>query len=78
MYYSEGPAIYVENLGFRYFIYFSLFTPYTTGKFAMLVAGWEGVDTARASKVLKEGTPALSGQKVLLNTATSTVTVITA
>ena len=53
-------------------------SPYTTGKFAMLVAGWEGVDTARASKVLKEGTPALSGQKVLLNTATSTVTVITA
>ena len=53
-------------------------SPYTTGKFAMLVAGWEGVDTARASKVLKEGTPALSGAKVLLNTATSTVTVITA
>lgn len=53
-------------------------SPYTTGKFAMLVAGWEGVDTERAAKVLKEGTPAISGQSVLLNTATSTVTVITA
>jgi len=53
-------------------------SPYTTGKFAMLVAGWEGVDTARAAKALREGTPALTGQKVLLNTATSTVTVITA
>ncbi|MGB9708038.1 MAG: hypothetical protein ACPLXC_01790 [Candidatus Pacearchaeota archaeon] len=53
-------------------------SPYTTGKFAMLVAGWEGVDTERAAKALKEGTPAISGQSVLLNTATSTVTVITA
>lgn len=53
-------------------------SPYTTGKFAMLVAGWEGTDTERAAKSLKEGTPAISGQSVLLNTATSTVTVITA
>jgi len=53
-------------------------SPYTTGKFAMLVAGWEGVDTERAAKALKEGTPAISGQSVLLDTATSTVKVVTA
>lgn len=53
-------------------------SPYASGKYALLVAGWEGVDTQRAAKALKEGTPALSGTSKLLSTATSTVTVITA
>jgi hypothetical protein len=50
---------------------------YAAGKVAMLVAGYEGVDTARAATVLKEGTPAISGTSVLLETATDTVTVAT-
>lgn len=51
-------------------------SPYTTGKYAMLVAGWEGTDTTRAAKALREGTPALAGMSTTLNTATSTVTVL--
>ena len=52
-------------------------SPYAAGKYAMLVAGWEGIDTARATKALKEGTLRLEGKAVLLNTATSTVGVST-
>ena len=51
-------------------------SPYAEGKYAMIVAGWEDTDTARAAKVLREGTPTLTGDKVLLDTATETVTVI--
>jgi len=53
-------------------------SPFATGKFALLVAGYSGVDTQRAAKALAEGTPALTGMSALLNTATSTVSVITA
>lgn len=53
-------------------------SPFATGKFALLVAGYSGVDTQRAAKALAEGTPALTGASALLNTATSTVSVITA
>jgi hypothetical protein len=53
-------------------------SPFATGKFALLVAGYSGVDTQRAAKALAEGTPALTGVSALLNTATSTVSVITA
>lgn len=48
--------------------------PYAEGKYAMLVAGWEDVDTARAAKALRYNTPALSGTSVLLDTTTETVT----
>jgi len=51
-------------------------SPWTTGKFAMLVAGYEGTDTLRAAKVLREGTPAISGESVVLNTATEAVTIV--
>ena len=51
-------------------------SPYAEGKYAMVVAGYEDADTARAAKVLREGTPTLTGDKVLLDTATETVTVI--
>ena len=50
-------------------------SPYATGKYAMIVAGWEGADTRRAAKALVEGTPAMSGTSVLLDTATDVVTV---
>lgn len=49
-------------------------SPYTSGKVAMIVAGWRGVDTQRAAKALYNGVPALSGQEAKLNTVTSTVT----
>ncbi len=50
-------------------------SPYATGKVAMLVAGWSGEDSRRASKALATGTPALSGNEALLVTATEQVTV---
>ncbi|MCX8194231.1 MAG: hypothetical protein N3G19_02610, partial [Candidatus Pacearchaeota archaeon] len=56
-------------------------SPWTTGKTAMLVAGWEGVDTQRAAKALREDTlkTQLAGKtSALLNTATSTVSLIEA
>lgn len=51
-------------------------SPYATGKVAMLVAGWRGVDSERAGNALYRGVPALSGQSALLSTVTSTVTVL--
>ncbi|UZE93865.1 MAG: hypothetical protein IB618_03835 [Candidatus Pacearchaeota archaeon] len=51
-------------------------SPYAEGKYAMIVAGYEDLDTARAAKVLRESTPVISGDKILLDTATTTVTVI--
>ncbi|MEM4153148.1 MAG: hypothetical protein QXK80_03505 [Candidatus Pacearchaeota archaeon] len=55
-------------------------SPWATGKMAMLVAGWEGVDTRRATKALREDTLKLQlvgKTSALLNTA-STVSLIEA
>ncbi|MCL6500473.1 MAG: hypothetical protein K6T16_00355 [Candidatus Pacearchaeota archaeon] len=49
--------------------------PNAEGKYAMLIAGYEEVDTARAAKALRENTPILSGKSVLLDTTTETVTI---
>ena len=48
---------------------------YTDGKYAMIVAGYEGLDTQRAAKALSEGTPALSGESVILSTVSEEVVV---
>jgi len=50
-------------------------SPYTTGKYAMVVAGYEGTDTRRACLALKEGTPALSGDSVILSTVSEEVVI---
>ena len=47
--------------------------PYATGKYAMLVAGWDGIDTQKAALALKEGTPALTGMTAKMKTSTATV-----
>ena len=49
-------------------------SPYAAGKFALLVAGWEGIDTARAGRAIAKGVPSVSGQEAVLVTATETVT----
>ncbi|MBU2496850.1 MAG: hypothetical protein KJ767_02220, partial [Nanoarchaeota archaeon] len=49
-------------------------SPYTTGKVAMIVAGWSAVDTRRAGKAVAQNVPALSGKEALLSTVSSTVT----
>ena len=51
-------------------------SPYIDGKVAMLVAGWTGLDTQRAGKVLNTKRPTISGQEALLNTVTETATVL--
>ena len=51
-------------------------SPYATGKYAMLIAGWEGTDTQRAAKALKEATPVLSGMTAKLDTSTTTVVLV--
>jgi hypothetical protein len=43
------------------------------GAVAMLVAGYEGSDTVTLATILKEGTPALTGKSVLVNTAGKTL-----
>jgi len=48
--------------------------PYTEGKVAMLIAGYEGIDTKRAATALTK--LELTGEKVLLNTATEEAVVI--
>ena len=49
-------------------------SPYTTGKVAMIVAGWTGVDTQRAGKAIYKRVPKLEGQEMLLSTVTETAT----
>lgn len=43
------------------------------GTVAMIVAGWEGVETQVLGDILKEGTPALTGTEVLIDTSGKTV-----
>ena len=49
-------------------------SPYATGKVAMIVAGWTGVDTQRAGKAIYKRVPKLEGQEMLLSTVTETAT----
>ncbi len=52
-----------------------LANPYASEKQALLVAGWEGVDTRRAAKAVVEGIA--KGTSVKLDTSSATAVVIT-
>ncbi|UCD20648.1 MAG: hypothetical protein JSW08_02635 [archaeon] len=52
-------------------------SPYSSSKYALLVAGWEGIDTKRAAKALTTPIDGLTGESLVLSTVDEVATVLT-